>query len=56
MLVMCLAETMTITWLVDPEEEITLVDSCRMWLEEQARPGRASLGAARGCWGGGGGC
>lgn len=33
---MACAEALDSTWLVDPEEEVTLVDKARMWLDEQA--------------------
>ena len=35
-LAMATAESIDVTWLVDPEREVTIVDSARMWLEEQA--------------------
>ena len=36
-LAMCVAETFDSTWLTDAEEERTIVDHARGWLEGQAR-------------------
>lgn len=37
LLAMATMERFNVTWLVDPETNTTIVDKCRLWLEEQGR-------------------